>query len=80
MFGGFGITELIVILVIVLLLFGTKKLKNLGGDLGSAIKGFRKAMGNTEDPDSIEDQQQESLSVNSLDANEQVNSEPDRKS
>ena len=80
MFGGFGITELIVILVIVLLLFGTKKLKNLGGDLGSAIKGFRKAMGNNEDPDSIEDQQQESLSVNSLNANEQVNSEPDRKS
>ena len=42
----FGISpaQLIIILVIVLLLFGTKKLRNLGGDLGSAIKGFKKAV------------------------------------
>ncbi len=38
---GFGIKELLVILVIVALLFGTKKLKNIGSDLGGAIKGFR---------------------------------------
>lgn len=80
MFGGFGITELIVILVIVLLLFGTRKLKSLGSDLGSAIKGFRKAMGSNDEPDSIEDQRQESLSVNPLNAGEQVNSEPNHKS
>lgn len=42
--GGIGIWQLLIILVIVLLLFGTKKLKNLGGDLGGAIKGFKKAM------------------------------------
>lgn len=42
---GIGIKELIVILVIVLLLFGTKRLKTLGTDLGSAIKGFKKSMG-----------------------------------
>lgn len=42
---SFGITELIIILVIVLLLFGTTKLKSLGTDLGSAIKGFRNAVG-----------------------------------
>ena len=41
---GLSLTELLVILAIVLLLFGTKKLRNLGGDLGGAIKGFRKAM------------------------------------
>lgn len=41
---GIGIQELLVVLVIVLLLFGTKKLRNLGGDLGSAIKSFRNAM------------------------------------
>lgn len=41
---SFGITELILVLVIVLLLFGTTKLKSLGSDLGSAIKGFRSAM------------------------------------
>lgn len=41
---SFGVTELILVLVIVLLLFGTTKLKSLGSDLGSAIKGFRSAM------------------------------------
>jgi len=39
-----GIWELLLILAIVLLLFGTRKLKSLGTDLGSAIKGFRSAM------------------------------------
>ena len=37
---SFGITELMIILVIVLLLFGTKKLRSIGTDLGGAIKGF----------------------------------------
>ena len=45
---SFGITELMIILVIVLLLFGTKKLRSIGSDLGGAIKGFRSAV--TEDP------------------------------
>jgi len=44
MFGGFGIAELLVILAIVLLIFGPKRLKSLGADLGSAIKGFRTAV------------------------------------
>ncbi|MBC8493872.1 MAG: twin-arginine translocase TatA/TatE family subunit [Candidatus Thioglobus sp.] len=39
-----GPFELIIILVIVLLLFGGKRLKNIGGDLGGAIKGFKKSM------------------------------------
>jgi len=39
-----GPIELIIILVIVLLLFGGKRLKNIGGDLGGAIKGFKKSM------------------------------------
>ncbi len=42
--GGISVGSLLLILAIVLLLFGTKKLKNLGGDLGGAIKGFKKAM------------------------------------
>lgn len=41
---GIGFQELLVILVIIVLLFGTKKLKNVGTDLGGAIKGFRSAM------------------------------------
>jgi sec-independent protein translocase protein TatA len=61
MFGGFGMTELIVILVIVIMLFGTKKLRTLGGDLGSAIKGFRKAMASEEEPKPLEDDRQEAL-------------------
>jgi sec-independent protein translocase protein TatA len=39
-----GPFELIIILVIVLVLFGGKRLKNIGGDLGNAIKGFKKSM------------------------------------
>ncbi len=47
-FGGISIWQLLIILVIVLLLFGTKRLRNLGGDLGNAIKGFKKAMNEDE--------------------------------
>ncbi len=42
--GGISIWQLLIIAVIVILLFGTKKLRNIGGDLGSAVKGFKKAM------------------------------------
>jgi len=41
---GFGVTELIIILLIVLVLFGAKRLKNVGSDLGAAVKGFRSSM------------------------------------
>lgn len=46
---GFGITELIIVLVIVILLFGTKKLRGLGSDLGGALKSFRGAMKDDDD-------------------------------
>ena len=54
--GGIGIWQLIIILVIVLLLFGTKRLRNLGGDLGGAIKGFKGAMKQGEEEKSNDDQ------------------------
>lgn len=41
---GIGIKELLVILVIVIVLFGTKKLRNIGADLGGALKSFRAAV------------------------------------
>lgn len=44
MFSGMSPASLILILLIVVLIFGTKKLKGLGTDVGGAIKGFRKAM------------------------------------
>ncbi|WP_136680776.1 Sec-independent protein translocase subunit TatA [Neptunomonas sp. XY-337] len=42
--GGISIWQLVIVLGIIILLFGTKKLRNLGGDLGGAVKGFKKAM------------------------------------
>jgi len=48
---GFGVTELLIILAIVLVLFGAKKLRNIGGDLGGAIKNFKTAMGEEENKD-----------------------------
>ncbi len=47
----FSMPELLIILFIVVLLFGTKKLKSIGGDLGGAIKSFRGAMGHTDESD-----------------------------
>ncbi len=43
-FGGISIWQLLIILVIVVLIFGTKKLKNIGSDLGGAVKGFKDSM------------------------------------
>lgn len=42
--GGISIWQILIILLIVILLFGTKKLRNVGGDLGAAIKNFKKSV------------------------------------
>ncbi len=42
--GGISIWQLLIILVIVIMVFGTKRLKNIGSDLGAAIKGFKKSI------------------------------------
>ena len=47
--GGISLTELLIVLVIVVLIFGTKRLKSIGSDLGGAIKGFRSSMGGDSD-------------------------------
>ena len=44
MLAGISIWHLLIVLVIIMLLFGTKKLRNMGGDLGSAVKGFKDSM------------------------------------
>lgn len=49
--GGISIWQLAIVLLIVVLIFGTKRLKSIGGDLGSAMKGFRRAMETDEDKD-----------------------------
>ena len=43
-FGGISVWQLLIILAIIILIFGTKRLRNMGGDLGSAFKGFKKAV------------------------------------
>lgn len=58
--GIFDWKHWIVILIVVVLVFGTKRLKNLGSDVGEAIKGFRKAM-NTEEDDKQSETAQQSL-------------------
>ena len=50
---SFGIWELVIVLLIVALLFGTKKLRSIGTDLGGALKGFRSAL-RDDDPDKVE--------------------------
>ncbi|WDY57022.1 twin-arginine translocase TatA/TatE family subunit [Pseudomonas sp. PSKL.D1] len=57
--GGIGIWQLVIVLLIVFLLFGTKRLKGLGSDVGEAIQGFRKSMGG--DADAQVQQQQPPL-------------------
>ncbi len=52
---GFSIPHLLVVLAIVIVVFGTKRLRNLGADLGGAIKGFRSAMKEGEDDKKITD-------------------------
>lgn len=64
---GISIWQLLIILVIVLLLFGTKRLRNLGGDLGGAIKGFKKAMSDEEKAATEEKAKVEQKSDNVID-------------
>ncbi len=56
---GIGIWQLLIILAIVLLLFGSKKLKNLGSDLGGAIRGFKKSVKDGESSESSESEKLE---------------------
>ena len=56
--GGISIWQLLIILAIVIMIFGTKRLKNIGGDLGGAIKGFKKSMAD-DDPAKELDEQRE---------------------
>ena len=48
--GSFSIWHWLIVLVIVMLVFGTKKLRNIGQDLGGAVKGFKDGMKSSEEP------------------------------
>lgn len=59
--SNIGIWQLLIIVVIVVLLFGTKKLRNLGGDLGSAVKGFKKAVTDDDTAKTVESESTDSI-------------------
>lgn len=59
--GGISVWQLLIVLAIVVMLFGTKRLRTLGSDLGSAVKGFRKSM--TEEEQKAEESAQEEKSA-----------------
>ncbi len=61
MIGGISAWQLLILLLIVVLVFGTKRLRNIGSDLGSAVKGFRKGI--EEEP---EENEPEKLSAEDL--------------
>ena len=63
--GGISIWQLLIILAIVVMLFGTSRLKNIGSDLGGAIKGFKKSIKDTDNADEAT-QQREADSDNDL--------------
>lgn len=48
--GGISVWQLLIVLAIVIMLFGTKRLRTLGSDLGSAVKGFKKSMQDDDTP------------------------------
>ncbi|WP_439133771.1 twin-arginine translocase TatA/TatE family subunit [Pseudomaricurvus sp.] len=75
--GGISIWQLLIILAIVFMLFGTKRLRNLGGDLGGAIKGFKKAMGD-EDKKAEEEAEAGKVENKSGDAEKVVNGESEK--
>ena len=60
---GPSLWQLLIVLVIVLLLFGTKKLRNIGGDLGSAIKSFRGAVKDSGKGESTEESTEQSTQL-----------------
>lgn len=55
--GGISMWQLLILLVIVVLVFGTKRLRNMGSDLGAAVKGFRKGMDDGKEEEKLEPDQ-----------------------
>ncbi|MCL1078471.1 Sec-independent protein translocase subunit TatA [Parashewanella spongiae] len=66
--GGISIWQLLIIAVIVVLLFGTKKLRSVGGDLGGAVKGFKKAMNSDDDKKPLTDETETAATKQAVEA------------
>lgn len=74
-FGGISIWQLLIVLAIIILLFGTKKLRSLGSDLGSAIKSFKQSVRDGEDD--VNNADNSTIEKNEI-AQEQTTSEKDK--
>jgi len=67
--GSFSIWHWLIVLVVVVLIFGTKKLKNVGSDLGSAVKGFKDGMRDGNSPETPASPQQQVTANKAADGN-----------
>ena len=61
--GSFGIGHWLIVLLVVVLVFGTKKLRNMGGDLGSAVKGFKDGVKGEDDAKSLRDDTSQTIDM-----------------
>lgn len=77
--GGISMWQLLILLVIVVLVFGTKRLRNMGGDLGAAIKGFRKGMEDEKNGDAERLEADAGPAVDSAESSNTNDAEPVKK-
>ncbi|MDX1320519.1 MAG: Sec-independent protein translocase subunit TatA [Oceanospirillum sp.] len=71
MLGGISIWQLLIVLGIIILIFGTKKLRNVGSDLGGAVKGFKEAVNN---PDKDAENKEDQASIEKKEADQVIDS------
>ena len=77
--SGISVWQLLIVLLIVVLIFGTKRIKNIGGDLGGAIKSFRKGMTEADKAgDELSEIEQEFTASSSEDASEESTNTKDQ--
>ena len=77
--SGISVWQLLIVLLIVVLIFGTKRIKNIGGDLGGAIKSFRKGMTEADKAgDDLSEIEQEFTDSSSEDASEEPTNTKDQ--
>ncbi|MDO4697743.1 MAG: Sec-independent protein translocase subunit TatA [Pasteurellaceae bacterium] len=69
--GGISIWQLVIVALIILLLFGTKKLRSLGSDLGESVKGFKKAMSDDKPQDAEFNQVEQKADTQAVRSDEQ---------
>jgi len=74
MLGGISLWPLLIVLGIIILIFGTKKLRNVGSDLGGAVKGFKEAVSNPDQEAEKKAQDQASASIENKESDQVIDS------